>query len=37
VWFSGGFSPGILLDSGRWAADARFRVEITEIIPFAAY
>ncbi|MDR1277181.1 MAG: hypothetical protein LBK02_00360 [Treponema sp.] len=29
--------PRYFMDSGRWAADARFRVEITEIIPFAAY
>ncbi|MDR0623022.1 MAG: hypothetical protein LBG10_01155 [Treponema sp.] len=29
--------PRYFMDSGRWAAAARFRVEITEIIPFAAY
>jgi hypothetical protein len=29
--------PRYFMDSGFWAADARFRVEITEIIPFAAY
>jgi hypothetical protein len=29
--------PRYFVDSGRWAAAARFRVEITEIIPFAAY
>jgi hypothetical protein len=29
--------PGYWIDAGRWAASARFRVEITEIIPFAAY
>ena len=29
--------PTFFVDSGRWAARARFRVEITEIIPFAAY
>ena len=29
--------PRYYIESGRWAASARFRVEITEIIPFAAY
>ena len=29
--------PAYWMDAGRWAAQARFRVEITEIIPFAAY
>jgi len=29
--------PSFFIDSGRQAARARFRVEITEIIPFAAY
>jgi hypothetical protein len=29
--------PSFYMDSGRQAALARFRVEITEIIPFAAY
>jgi hypothetical protein len=29
--------PRYFMDSGRWAADARFRVEVREIIPFAAY
>jgi len=29
--------PSFYMDSGRQAAQARFRVEITEIIPFAAY
>ena len=29
--------PRYYIDSGRWAATARFRVQITEIIPFAAY
>ncbi|MDR0584301.1 MAG: hypothetical protein LBG57_08160 [Treponema sp.] len=29
--------PNYYIDSGRWAASARFRVQITEIIPFAAY
>jgi hypothetical protein len=29
--------PRYFMDSGRWAADARFRVDVTEIIPFAAY
>jgi hypothetical protein len=29
--------PSFYIDSGRQAARARFRVEITEIIPFAAY
>ena len=29
--------PSYWIDRGRWAANARFRVEITEIIPFAAF
>jgi hypothetical protein len=29
--------PSYWMDAGRWAAQARFKVEITEIIPFAAY
>jgi hypothetical protein len=29
--------PRYFIDSGRWAATARFNVQITEIIPFAAY
>jgi hypothetical protein len=29
--------PVYRMDGGRWAASARFRVEITEIVPFAAY
>jgi hypothetical protein len=29
--------PVFFMDDGRWAANAKFRVEITEIIPFAAY
>lgn len=29
--------PSYYIDSGRWAVSARFRVQITEIIPFAAY
>jgi hypothetical protein len=29
--------PRYFMDSGRWAADARFHVELREIIPFAAY
>ena len=29
--------PSYWMDGGRWAAQARFRVEITDIIPFAAY
>jgi len=29
--------PRFFIDSGRWAASARFRVQITEIIPYAAY
>lgn len=29
--------PKYWVESGRWAASARFRVEIMEIIPFAAY
>ncbi|GBU28730.1 hypothetical protein R84B8_02290 [Treponema sp. R8-4-B8] len=29
--------PRYYIDGGRWAVFARFRVQITEIIPFAAY
>ena len=29
--------PAYWMDAGRWAAQARFRVEIKEIIPFSAY
>jgi hypothetical protein len=29
--------PNYYIDGGRWAASARFRVQVTEIIPFAAY
>ena len=29
--------PAYWMDAGRWAAHARFRIDITEIIPFAAY
>ena len=29
--------PLYRMDGGRWTASARFRVQITEIIPFAAY
>jgi len=29
--------PRYFIDSGRWTVSARFRVQITEIIPFAAY
>ena len=29
--------PAYWMDAGRWAAQARFRVEIKEIVPFAAY
>jgi hypothetical protein len=29
--------PHYYVDSGRWAVSARFRVQLTEIIPFAAY
>ena len=29
--------PNFFIDSGRWAASARFRVQITEIVPFSAY
>ncbi|MDR2942059.1 MAG: hypothetical protein LBV17_05670 [Treponema sp.] len=29
--------PRYYIDSGRWAASARFRVQIKEIIPFAVY
>jgi hypothetical protein len=31
------FFPRFFIDSGRWNVSARFRVQITEIIPFAAY
>ncbi|MCL2411951.1 MAG: hypothetical protein FWC97_09955, partial [Treponema sp.] len=29
--------PRFYIDAGRWAASARFRVQITEIIPFAVH
>ena len=29
--------PNYFIDSGRWAVSARFRVQVTEIVPFAAY
>lgn len=29
--------PRYYIESGRWAASARFRIQIVEIIPFAAY
>jgi len=29
--------PSFWIDAGRWAAQARFRVDIKEIIPFSAY
>ena len=29
--------PRFFIDSGRWACSARFNIQITEIIPFAAY
>jgi hypothetical protein len=29
--------PSYRIDGGRWAVSARFRVELTEIVPFAAY
>ena len=29
--------PGFYVDSGRWAVNARFRVDITDIVPFAAH
>ena len=29
--------PHYYIDGGRWAASARFRAQVTEIIPFAAY
>ena len=29
--------PAFWMDAGRWAARARFKIEIKEIIPFAAY
>jgi len=29
--------PRYYIDAGRWAAASRFRVQVTEIIPFAAY
>ncbi|MCL2764030.1 MAG: hypothetical protein FWD40_01960 [Treponema sp.] len=29
--------PRFFIDAGRWAVSARFRVQVTEIIPFAVY
>ncbi|MCL2271653.1 MAG: hypothetical protein FWC19_02470 [Treponema sp.] len=29
--------PRFFIDSGRWAASARFRVQITEVIPFVSF
>jgi hypothetical protein len=29
--------PVYWMDGDRWAASARFRVEVAEIVPFAAY
>jgi hypothetical protein len=29
--------PNYFMNEGRWAASARFKVQLTEIIPFAAY
>lgn len=29
--------PRFFIDSGRWVTSARFRIQINEIIPFAAY
>jgi hypothetical protein len=29
--------PNYWVEAGRWAASARFRIEITEIVPFALY
>jgi cation diffusion facilitator CzcD-associated flavoprotein CzcO len=29
--------PAYFMDGGHWAASGRFRVEITRIVPFAAY
>jgi hypothetical protein len=29
--------PRYFIDSGRWAVSARFRVQVMEIVPFAAY
>jgi hypothetical protein len=29
--------PYYFMDAGRWQCSARFRVEIKEIVPFAAY
>jgi hypothetical protein len=29
--------PRFFVDSGQWAASVRFRIQINEIIPFAAY
>jgi hypothetical protein len=29
--------PNYFMDSGRWAASARFHIQITGIVPFAAY
>jgi hypothetical protein len=31
------YFPSYWMDAGRWAAHARFRVNITEIIPFSVY
>jgi hypothetical protein len=29
--------PYYFMDAGHWACSARFRVQINEIVPFAAY
>jgi hypothetical protein len=29
--------PTFWMDAGQWAASARFRVHVTEVVPFAAY
>ena len=29
--------PSFWMDAGQWAARGRFRVSITEVVPFAAY
>jgi hypothetical protein len=29
--------PLFWMDAGRWAASGRFRVNVTEVVPFAAY
>jgi hypothetical protein len=31
------YFPSYWIDAGRWAAHARFRVNVTEIVPFSVY